>query len=169
MNVMEAIKGRTSIRQYSDKPIEQEKLMQVLESARLAPSAGNGQNWKFLVVQNPELRQKMIPVCNNQSFVGQAPAILVTIGTKPIIMSNKQPMDAVDLSIAMSFMILEAYELGLGTCWLAAFDQDAVKKLLNIPDELSVVAVSPLGYPAVPPSPRPRKDIDEVVCYDTYQ
>ena len=169
MNVMEAIKGRTSIRQYLEKPIEQEKLNQVLEAARLAPSAGNGQNWKFLVVQDYDLRQKMIEACNNQSFVGQAPAILVTIGTKPVIMSNKQPMDAVDLSIAMSFMILEAYELGLGTCWLAAFDQDAVKKLLNIPDEVSVVAVSPLGYPAVPPSPRPRKAMEELVCYDTYQ
>ena len=169
MNVMEAIKGRTSIRQYTDKPIEPEKLKQVLEAGRLAPSANNAQNWKFLVVQDHELRQKMIPACNDQSFVGQAPAILVAIGLKPNFMSNKQPVDTVDLSIAMSFMILEAYELGLGTCWLGAYNQDSVKKLLLIPDELSVVAVSPLGYPAFPPSPRPRKDLEEIVCYNLYQ
>ena len=168
MTVMEAIQGRTSIREYLDTPIEEEKLLQVLEAGRLAPSAANGQHWKFLVVQDYDIRQKLMPACGGQSFIGQAPAVLVLVGTKPGIMTNSQPAEAVDLSIAMSFMILEAYELGLGTCWIAAYRQEPVKAVLNIPDEYSVVAVSPLGYPAVPPRLRPRKELSEVVVYDQF-
>lgn len=168
MTVMEAIKTRRSIRSYSPRPIEPEKLAAVMEAARLAPSACNAQHWKFIVVTDPGLRGKLAEACGNQGFVGDAPAAIVAVGTKPGVMTNSQPAEAVDLSIALSFALLEACEQGLGTCWVAMYEQDRVKALLGIPASASVVAVTPLGYPSEQPGPRPRKGRDEIVCFDRF-
>lgn len=168
MDVLSAIKGRRSIRKYSDKPVEEEKLLKVLEAARLAPSARNEQNWKFIVVKDPETKEKLTEAIG-QSFVGEAPIILVSCGTEPkSVMRGGQPRYTVDLSIATAYMILEAYEQGLGTCWLGSYDEDKVKKVLGIPEDVRVVAITPLGYPAESPAPRPRKEFDEIVCYDKF-
>ena len=83
MDVLEAIKGRRSIRQYKDQPIPEEALSTVLEAARLAPSAGNRQEYKFVVVKDEKLRQDLVPACNNQSFVGQAPVVIVGCALNP--------------------------------------------------------------------------------------
>ena len=169
LDVISAIQGRRSIRSYTPQKIEEEKLNKVLEAARLAPSANNKQNWKFVVVRDGELREKMISASYDQQFVGEAPVIIVACGTEPSsIMRCGQPRYTIDLSIAVSYMTLEAYEQGLGTCWIGSFDEGAVKKLLNIPDEVRVVAITPLGYPAGTSAPRPRKSLDEIVCYDKY-
>ncbi|QQY78813.1 nitroreductase [Keratinibaculum paraultunense] len=168
MDVLSAIKDRRSIRKYSDKPVEEEKLLKVLEAARLAPSARNEQNWKFIVVKDPETKEKLTEAIG-QSFVGEAPIILVSCGTETkSVMRGGQPRYTVDLSIATAYMILEAYEQGLGTCWLGSYDEDKVKKVLGIPEDVRVVAITPLGYPAESPAPRPRKELDEIVCYDKF-
>ena len=163
MTVMDAILSRRSTRSFQQKPVEQEKLERVLEAGRLAPSARNQQHWKFVVVTDPELREKLAQACCGQAFVASAPADLVICATQMGMMACDQPAETVDCSIALSFMMLEAAEQGLGTCWLGAFHAGEVKKVLSLPGEDIVVAVSPLGYPDSAVEPRPRKSLEEVV------
>ena len=134
MDVFEAVTQRKSIRKYKDKEIEKEKLIKVLESARIAPSASNRQEWKFIVVKDEDTRSRLVSAAHYQKFVGQAPVTIVACSTESErIMPCGQHAYTVDLSIAVSFMMLEATELGLGTCWLGAFDEEAVKEILGIP------------------------------------
>ena len=168
MTLMEIIKGRRSIRSYSNNPIEKEKIEMVLEAARLAPSARNRQMWKFIVVTDPDLKDKLVDACNGQQFMKQAPAAIIACGEGPGIMSCGQPVETVDTCIALSFIMLKAYEEGLGTCWLGNFNLEKIKALANIPDDVVAVAVTPLGYPAESPDARARKSLDEVVSYNKY-
>lgn len=168
MDVLSAIKGRRSIRKYSNKSVEEEKLLKVLEAARLSPSARNRQEWKFIVVRDDKTREELTEAIG-QPFVGEAPIILVCCGTESEgVMRGGQPRYTVDLSIATAYMILEAYEQGLGTCWLGSYDEGKVKEVLDIPDGVRVVSITPLGYPDESPSPRPRKELDEIVSYDRF-
>jgi nitroreductase len=169
MELFEAISGRRSIRKYSEKPVEHEKLNKVLEAARLAPSAANGQSWRFIAVMDKEKRDKLMEACYGQAFVSEAPVVLVACGLDTKVMTSGHRVDTVNLSIGMSFVMLEAYEQGLGTCWLARYDEDKVRAVLGIPDTVGVVVVMPLGYPAENPSARSRKAFDEVVRYDEYR
>ena len=164
MTVFEAIQQRKSIRNYLSEPVEKEKLNQVLEAGRLAPSARNQQNWHFFAITDSLTRQKLSDACCGQRQVAQAPVALVICATQPIREMNcGHPAETIDCSIALSFMILEAAELGLGTCWLGAFHADEVKKVLDLPQSYTVIAVSPLGYPAQIPNPQPRKSKEEVI------
>ncbi|MCF6461844.1 nitroreductase family protein [Clostridium sp. Cult1] len=168
MDVLSAIGGRRSIRKYSSKPVEEEKLLKVLEAARLSPSAKNRQEWRFIVVRELKTRMKLTEAIG-QPFVGEAPIILVCCGTEvESIMRGGQPRYTVDLSIATAYMILEAYEQGLGTCWLGSYDENKVKEVLGIPEGVRIVAITPLGYPNESPAPRPRKQLDEIISYDKY-
>ncbi|OPX60096.1 MAG: nitroreductase A [Methanobacterium sp. PtaB.Bin024] len=170
MDVFEAITERKSIRKYKNTAVEGNKLEKILESARLAPSAANRQEWKFLVVKDQDTRDKLVEAANGQKFVGQAPITIVVCSTESErVMPCGQHAYTVDLSIAVSFMILEATELGLGTCWLGAFDEGKVKEILSIPEDIRVPAMFTLGYADEKPAPRPRKDMDDVVCYEKYQ
>lgn len=169
MDVLTAIKERRSIRKYSAKPVEEDKLQKVLEAARFSPSARNQQEWKFIVVKDSETREKLTEEAIGQPFVGEAPIILVCCGTEPdSIMRCGQPRYTVDVSIATAYMILAAYEQGLGTCWLGSFDENKVKEILDIPEGVRVVSITPLGYPDESPAPRPRKELDEIISYDKY-
>jgi nitroreductase len=169
MTVLEAIQKRRSIRKYSERPIEEDKLLRVLEAARLSPSASNQQNWKFVVVRDPDKRAMLMDAALQQLFVGQAPVIIAACSTKPQgMMTCGQPRYTVDLSIATAYMILEAAEMGLGTCWLGRFDENKVKSILGIPEEIRVVTMFPLGYPDESPPPRSRKKLADIVCYDQY-
>lgn len=168
MDVLSAIGGRRSIRKYSSKPVEEEKLLKVLEAARLSPSAKNRQEWRFIVVRELKTRMKLTEAIG-QPFVGEAPIILVCCGTEvESIMRGGQPRYTVDLSIATAYMILEAYEQGLGTCWLGSYDENKVKEVLGIPEGVRIVAITPLGYPNESPAPRPRKQLNEIISYDKY-
>ena len=169
MDVLTALRGRRSIRKYSEKPVEEEKINKVLEAARLSPSASNLQNWKFIVVRDPKKIAEMLKAAHHQPFVGEAPVILVACGTDPdSVMACGQHKCSIDLSIATAYMILEAYEQGLGTCWLGRFDETMVRKILDIPENVRVVAVTPLGYAQEEPMARPRKSMEEIICYDAY-
>lgn len=169
MDVLEAIRTRRSIRAYDSREVEEEKLKRVLEAGRLAPSASNRQDWKFIVVRDSEKRKMLVEAAGGQAFVEEAPVVLVVCGTEPDkVMYCGQPAYTVDTSIALSFMILEACELGLGTCWLGHFDEKRVKEILGIPAGVRVVAMTPLGYPAESPAARPRKSIDEVVSFERF-
>ncbi|MCK4375909.1 MAG: nitroreductase family protein [Candidatus Brocadiae bacterium] len=167
MDALEAIKERRSIRSYEDREVEQEKLKQVLDAGRLAPSAGNRQEWKFVVVRDKELRGQLVEAASGQQFVGEAPVVIVPCAVDhDHVMSCGHPSFLVDVAIAIDHMTLAARELGLGTCWIGAFDQQKVKDILGIPASVEVVELLPLGYPTSWPGPRPRKSLDEVICYD---
>ena len=166
MNVMDAIKARRSIRAYQDRLVEEEKLLQVLEAGRLAPSARNLQDWKFIVVRDKEKRQRLSVVAMGQPSVAQAPVVIAACGTTEYIMSCGQYTYPIDVSISIDHMSLEAIEQGLGTCWIGAFHEDQVKEILGVPDKIRVVIMLTLGYPAESPSARPRMKLEEIVSYD---
>jgi Nitroreductase len=170
MDIFDAIKSRRSIRAYMNREVEEEKLKKVLDAARLAPSAVNRQEWKFIAVRDKETRKKLGVAAGGQKFVGTAPVVIVACATESgRVMACGQSAYTVDLSIATAYMTLEAYEQGLGTCWIGSFFEDQIKDILNIPGNVRIVAVTPLGYPAERPEPRPRKSFDEVVCWEKYK
>ncbi|MDD4446823.1 MAG: nitroreductase family protein [Methanothrix sp.] len=166
MDLMQAIRDRRSIRDYRDLPVEEEKLQAVLEAGRLAPSARNMQDWKFIVVKDAATRQKLAVAARDQQFVGQAPVVIAACGTSDLVMTCGQPAYPIDVAIALDHMTLAAASLGLGTCWIGAFYEDKVKEILGVPPEIRVVALLPLGYPAKQPEPRPRKNLDDIVAWE---
>jgi nitroreductase len=169
MDVFSAISGRRSVRDFLETDIEKNKLMQILEAARLSPSAKNRQEWKFIVLRDAAVRNKLAEAANGQTWAAKAPVIVVACGTETEhIMPCGQFAYTVDVSIACANMVLIATELGIGSCWLGAFDEKAVKTILDIPDRARVVAVIPFGYPAHPVPARSRKKLDEIVSYDKF-
>ncbi|MGB9856517.1 MAG: nitroreductase family protein [Dictyoglomaceae bacterium] len=167
MEVFEAIKKRRSIRNYLDKDVEEEKLLKILEAARLAPSARNRQEWRFIVVKDKVLREKLVKEASpHQLFMLTAPVIIVAYTLdKNYIMRCGVPAHYIDLSIALTHIHLQAVEEGLGTCWIGSFYQDKVKKVLGLPEEAEVVQLMTLGYPAEDPEPRPRLSLEEIVKF----
>ncbi len=151
MELFDVIKIRKSVRKYTDKVVEKEKLETILTAAQLAPSWRNGQCWKFIVVTDVETKKALIRCTSvfNQSWLGTEFAIIVAYGDpKHSGSRNDQPYYMVDVAIAMEHLVLAATDLGLGTCWVGGFDEAKVKELLHIPDNFRVVAMTPLGYPA---------------------
>jgi nitroreductase len=158
MEVLDAIKTRRSIRKYKSEPIPDEELTSILETARLAPSAGNRQPWRFVVVQNKDRKKALAEAANNQTFLYDASAIIVAIGDPEVSARwyEKDPM------IALEHIVLAATAMGYGTCWIGAFDEDAVKHLLKIPENVKIIALLPIGVPDETPAPRPRKEFSEI-------
>ena len=164
MDLMQAIRARRSIRNFLDKSVEEELLLAVLEAGRLAPSARNMQDWRFIVVRDAATRSLLAKAARDQQFVGQAPVVIAACGTSDLVMTCGQAAYAIDVAIALDHMTLAAAALGLGTCWIGAFYEDLVKEILGVPPEIRVVALLPLGYPAEEPGPRGRKSLDEIIA-----
>jgi nitroreductase len=141
--VFEAVQKRCSIRAYSSASVPREKLIKILEAARLAPSAGNLQPWHFVVVTNNEKRQKIAENRMFAGFLAEAPIIIVGCGD----MKASPKWYMVDVAIAMQNMVLTATSEGLGTCWIGDFDEKLVKELLKIPKNYRIVALLAIGYP----------------------
>jgi nitroreductase len=170
MNVMEAIRARRSVRAYQDRLVEEDKLNCVLEAGRLAPSAKNLQDWKFLVVRDKVRRKKLSIAAMEQPYVAQAPVVIAACGTETeYIMPCGQYTYPIDVAISVDHMSLEAVSQGLGTCWIGAFHEDQVKKILGIPEKIRVVVMLTLGYPAETHTARPRKRLEEIVAYERWQ
>ncbi|NLO73535.1 MAG: nitroreductase [candidate division WS1 bacterium] len=169
MTVHEAIQKRFSARSYLDKPVEQEKLERVLEAARLAPSAGNRQEWRFVVVRDAATRKLLADAANGQAFVGQAPVVIAACAAgEQHVMSCGQLCYPIDVAIALEHIALQATEEGLGTCWIGAFKEDEVRKILGIPADVRVVELMPLGYPATDGSPKRRLSSEEIVKWEKW-
>ena len=148
MNVMEAIRKRKSVRKYLNKKVEEGELFTVLEAGRLAPSASNRQEWRFIIVRDQVSKKKLAEAANNQSFIAEASIVIAACAeTDEHVMSCGQACYPIDVAIALDHITLAAVELGLGTCWIGAFDEKKVKQILEIPSEVRVVALMPLGYP----------------------
>jgi len=170
MDVFETITSRRSIRRYSDSAVEEDKLIRVLDAARLAPSANNRQEWKFVVVTDQQIRKKLAEAARNQKFVAEAPVVVACCATESDkIMTCGHPAFLIDVAIAIDHMTLAAWAMGLGTCWIGAFYEDRVKEILRIPDRIRVVELLTIGYPAEQPPARPRKQLNEIVCYDFWK
>ncbi len=168
MDVYEVIRLRKSVRGFTDREVEEEKLDRLLEAARLAPSAKNFQEWRFVVVRDPQTRRKLAEAARGQKFVGQAPVVLACCAeTDHHVMTCGQPCYPIDLAIAIDHITLAAAAEGLGTCWIGAFFEDQVQAILGIPEEIRVVALLPVGYPRDPsPAEKSRLPREEIVRYE---
>ena len=172
MEVMEALKGRQSVKTYLPKPVEEEKIQKVLEAGRLAPSAYNSQCRKFIVLTDPEVKKAVREQAGAQPMIEQAPVVIVMCATPDPSFDDAMPCGEVkhpiDMALSGAYMMLEAYDQGLGTCWLGAFDSEAVKKVLGIPEDVKVVTMIPLGYHDGTQPRRDRKPLEEIVSYNAY-
>lgn len=171
MSVLEIIKKRKSVRKYREDSIPDESLHRVLEAGRWAPSGKNLQPWKFIVVQDKSLKDKLAQAAAHQTFIADAPVVIVGCGFPEHCyakMGRYMKSWPVDVAVALEHMMLQACEEGLGTCWIGAFREDEVKPILNIPPHVKVLALTPLGYPEKEPVSRGRKDVEEVVSYDGF-
>lgn len=169
MDVFEAINARYSVRSYQDKPVEDEKLNRVLEAGRTAPSARNRQQWRFVVVRDPEQRKALVEA-SEQQWMSSAPVIIAVVGLTPDQkMFCEVPTDPVDCAIAIDHMTLAAVAEALGTCWVGHFKQDQTRKVLSVPESAWIIELLPLGYPADKPKGKDRKPLEEVVCHDHYE
>lgn len=165
MDVFEAIRTRRSIRKYRTEPIPNDRLEMIFEAARLAPSAGNRQPWRFVVVRDADRKKALAGAANNQSFLSEAAAIVAAVGD-PEVSTRWHEKDTMT---AVEHMALAATTLGYGTCWIGAFDEDAVKRLLKIPAKMRVIALLPIGIPNETPAPKPRKQLSEVFFEEEWQ
>ena len=170
MELYEAIRSRRSIRAYRKEPIPEEVLRRVLDATHQAPSANNVQPWKFIVVKDEKRRRKVAEYCWRQEFIAEAPVVVVGcgLGTSSQIGGYASSV-MVDVAIAMDHLSLAARTEGLGSCWIGAFDNEELKKLLAVPEDVDIVAVMPIGYPVKEIiSPGRRKHLSEVLALDTF-
>jgi len=150
MEFYDVIRTRRSIRSYRADPVPEESLNRVLEAARMAPSGSNRQPWRFYVVKDLEKRRRVAQACGGQMWIGQAPTVIVATGWGVHFSRGGYMGDMsfiMDVGIAFTHLILAARAEGLGTCWIGDFQNTEVKKVLGLPDDEDVVAVTPLGYP----------------------
>ena len=170
MDVYDSIHIRKSVRSYLDKPVEKEKLDRVLNAVRLAPSAGNRQEWRFVVVADPEKRRRLAEEAAGQRFIAGAPIVIAACAeTDGKIMRCGQACYPIDMAIAIDHLTLAAVAEGLGTCWIGSFDPDTVRQILGIPKEIVVVELLPLGYPKDPePVAKSRLPLETIVRYEKW-
>ena len=169
MELGDAIVTRESVRDYEDTPVPEDKLMRILETARIAPSGANEQQWIFIVVKEDSRRKELALASGGQPHVAQAPVIIVGVATEPeVLMPCGVPAYAVNLAIAIGHMTLAAVDEGLGTCWIGAFNQEEAKAILNIPEKCCIVSMLTLGNPKSTGRPKIRKSMDEIIRYETY-
>jgi nitroreductase len=172
MEFYDVVQKRLSVRSYKPDPVPEEVLNRILEAGRLAPSAKNYQPWRFIIVKDPAIRQALVPACRGQGSVGQAPVVICACCVIDQVwkgMGGYWSAEAVDITIALEHMMLAATAEGLGTCWIGAFLEAEVKKVLAIPDGVKPIALTPLGYPARESKPQPRKPLSEITCADQWR
>ena len=173
---MEIITKRRSIRKYRDTPVEESVLLELINSARLAPSGRNTQPWDFIIVDDEQLKQDLAKVSHNQKWMTGAPVYIVCVADirariksdeKIYLDEDSSLFDLKqvirDTSIAIEHLVLEAVDQGLGTCWVAWFKQAEIRPVLGIPDDKYVVAIITVGYADEDPAPRPRKKLEEIL------
>ena len=168
MRVLEAIRKRYSCRAYQDRSVEQEKLAQIFEAARLAPSAKNLQDWRFVVVTDKEKKRQVAASTNRPEVFQKAGAIIVACSNSDYVMPCGQQVGPIDVSIALEHICLQATELGLATCWIGSFEPEKVKGILDIPADIAVIELMALGYPADKAKEPKREPIEKIRCYEKW-
>ncbi len=168
MEFFEVLQARRSVRAYERKPIEEEKLQKLLEAINSAPSAGNLQAYEVVLVRDPERIRQLARASHDQTFIEDAPVVLVFVAN-PLRNSHTYGRRGEhlycmqDATIACTIAHLTATALGLSSCWIGAFDDEAVAKIVGAEPPLQVAAILPIAYPAEHPSPRPRRPLDDLV------
>lgn len=170
MDVIDAIRARTSVRSYSDEPVPEESMERILEAARLAPSAMNYQPWHFVVVKDRAKREELSRG-RYAKFLRESPVVVVGCGDR----KRSPHWYAVDVTIAMQNMVLAATAQGLGTCWIGSFDEGSVKEAVGVPEHMAVVAMLSVGYPkkkldlaALLAGSKSRKKMEDIVSYESF-
>jgi len=162
MQVQEAIQKRLSIRRYADAPIPAEHMHILFKAMQLAPSGSNRQNWEFVFVRDPGIKQRLVPACLDQRFVGDCAFFIAAVADPTL------KWHMVDITIALTQFTLQAVELGYGTCWIGAFDEAQVKRVLEIPQAKKVVICMALGRPAGKHVPRGRKAVEDFIYLNQF-
>jgi nitroreductase len=162
MQVQEAIQKRLSIRRYADATIPAGHMDVLFKALQLAASANNYQNWEFVFVSDPDLKQRLVPACSHQSFIRDCTCFIAGVADPGL------KWHMVDITIALAQFALQAVELGYGTCWIGAFDEAGVKQVLNVPDSKKVVICMTLGRPAGKHVPSGRKRLEEIIYMDQF-
>jgi len=173
LDVFEAIKKRRSVRAYTREEVSEEDVERLIEAARWAPSAGNIQPWEFVIVTNAETKRRLSDAALHQTFIEEAPVVIIVCadvarsswgyGSRGTNLYCLQ-----DTAAATENMLLAAQALGLATCWVGAFHEDEVARVVNTPRNLRPVAIVPVGRPAEKPSARPKRSMREIVHYETF-
>ena len=181
MALLDLLEHRKSVRDFLDRPVEREKIMTCLQAARIAPSASNSQPWKFIVVDDSQLKNKL---CNAafsgiysfNSFCKAAPVIVAIVSEKSKFLARIGGMFRgtqyylIDIGIAGEHLILQAEDLGLGTCWIGWFDEGAVKSILNVPEGKKIDVLIALGYydRQKVSSEHNREPMDKIASFNSY-
>lgn len=174
MDFQDLVQTRYSCRDYLDRPVEEEKLRLVLEAARMAPTAADRQPFRLVVVRDPMVRERMSEVYMRHWFYS-APVIICACGirTEAWVRNDHRHYTDVDAAIVMDHLILQAADLGLGTCWVADFDEEAARHVLHLPRNVEPVVLTPLGYPAPTPEGRlktkRRRPLEELIHWDRFE
>ncbi len=167
MDILNLLKSRRSIRVYQDRPIPNDLLLQILEAGRWAPTGANLQPWHFIVVTDPETRRRIGEVTRflfiKSSHVEKAPVVIV-LGFN----TQKGKYGRYDVTLAGGNMMIMATYLGLGTCWIGAFDESKVKKILEIPENIEVIGLITLGYPGENAEVPPRVELEKIVHWESW-
>jgi nitroreductase len=172
MELSEAIKGRRSIRAFKQQDVPEETVEKLIDAARHAPSAGNIQPWEFVIARKQDTKKKLAQAAY-QAFVEEAPLVIVVCANENSSSSGygkrgKTLYCIQDTAAATQNILLTAYSLGLGTCWVGAFNEDEAKKALQAPDGIRPVAIIPVGYPNRTPSQRGRRPLNQIVHHEGF-
>jgi len=169
VDTFETIQTRYSVRGYKPDPVDDETLARLLEAARQAPTAANRQPFR-LVVLHTKGREEEIGRIYGRPWFAQAPLVIgvVAVPGEAWRRSDDKPYDEVDATIAMDHLVLAATSLGLGTCWVAAFDPRATREVLGLPDDVEPIAFTPVGYPAKDATTTSRRPLSELVKYERW-
>jgi nitroreductase len=168
MDTLEVIKTRKSIRRYKPEPIPDEDLLKILEAARIAPSAGNKQPWRFVVVRDEEKKRKLGELARNQTWISDAGVIVAALAMPKDSPEVYERWVERDVMIAVEHLVLSAWSLGYGSCWIGAFHEGQVKELLDIPEDMTVINLLPIGVPDQHPEPRTRRPLEEIFHGEKY-
>lgn len=162
MDILDAIRGRRSIRRFKPNAIPKEKQEKIIEAAKWAPSAGNQQTRELLLIENQDTKNKLSEAAYGQNFIAEAPLVLVacanTTKSSRIYGTRGRNLYSIqDAAAAMQNILLASHSLGLGSCWVGAFDEQQVRKILKIPEDVIPMALIPIGVPDEDPQPPKRK------------
>jgi nitroreductase len=165
--IIPEIENWQSIKNFLDTPVDKEVLTRILDAGRKAPSAKNRQPWRFIVVDDKDVRKRIESAAFGQEHVGQAPISIAACTTNvDYRMPNGQWSYPIDLTMAVSFMMLQASAEGLGACVITTYDEQEVKDILTVPYSMRVVLLLLLGSPADKPFPTQRKQLDRIISYN---
>jgi len=173
LSPMDAIRTRRSVRKYLDLPIEFEKLMSILDAGRLAPSAGNLQDWKFVIIVDNEKRLQVAEACLQQYWMAQAPVHIAVIAEpkkqeRYYGKRGEQVYSLLNAGAALENMLLAAHAQGLGACWVSAFEESILRRTLKLPDHVNPVGIVTLGYPDEKPVAPMKFELHNVVFFHEY-